>query len=302
MGVVLGLLAGFTYGAADFIGGLASRRSSILSVVVISQLVGLIALFLIAPIFSPLFPKGADMWWGVLAGVAGAVGISLLYRGLSIGRMSLVSPVTAVIAALIPFAVGLLQRERPSSFALTGIGLALLAVVLVSTTEMPGEPASNAAPGLVGARIEGARRAAVRNWALQPGLLEAVLSGIAIGAFYVLIARTHAASGLWPLVGARSSSIVLLAVVALVSRRSLLPSRGGWGAITVAGLLDMLANALYLLATRHGLLAIVAVLASLYPASTVLLARIILKEKLSRLQLAGVACAFIAIALIAYKP
>lgn len=299
MGVVLGLLSGITYGAADFIGGLASRRSSTLSVVVISQLSGLLALLALLPILPRATPTVTDLVWGLLAGVAGAAGISLLYRGLSIGRMSLVSPITAVIAAIIPFGVGLLMHERPSAFALAGVAIALLAVVLVSTTDMPGEPASNAAPGLVGSRIVFGGTAAVRTWALQPGLIEAVLSGLGVGAFLVLIARSHAQAGLWPLAGARCASIAILVALALAGKRSLAPQRGSWLVISFAGVLDMLANALYLLATRYGLLAIVAVLASLYPASTVLLARVVLHEKLSKLQLAGVACALVAIALIA---
>jgi drug/metabolite transporter (DMT)-like permease len=299
VGVVLGLLSGITYGASDFIGGLASRRSSTLSVVVISQLSGLIALLLLMPILPRAMPTMTDLGWGVLSGVAGAAGISLLYRGLAIGRMSLVSPITAVIAALIPFAVGLLMHERPSPFALGGVAIALLAVVLVSTTDMPGEPASNAAPGLVGSRIGSRGRAAVRTWALQPGLIEAVLSGIGVGGFFVFIARSHAQAGLWPLAGARCASIAILVALALVGRRTLAPQPGSWTIISLAGVLDMLANAFYLMATRRGLLAIVAVLASLYPASTVLLARVILHEKLSRLQLVGVACALVAVALIA---
>ncbi len=300
MGLFLGLLSGITYGAADFIGGLASRRSSTVSVVVVSQLVGLIVLVALLPILPRSSPARADMFWGAMAGVGGAAGILLLYRGLAIGRMSLVSPITAVIAALVPFCVGLALRERPSLFALTGVAAALVAVVLVSTSEMPGEPVSNAAPGLVGARYASSSHASsVRGWLLQPGLPEAVLSGFGVGAFYVFISRTHAQAGLWPLAASRSASIGILVVLAIISGRSLLPRPGSWFAIGVAGTIDMLANAFYLLATRYGMLSIVAVLASLYPASTVLLARLVLKERLSKLQLAGVACALVAVALMA---
>ncbi len=299
VGVFLGLLSGITYGAADFIGGLASRRSSTLSVVVISQIAGLVALLGIVLVLPHATPARSDLLWGFAAGVGGAAGITLLYRGLAIGRMSLVSPITAVVAAIIPLVVGLLLRERPSAFALSGVAIALLAVVLVSTTEMPGEPATNAAPGLVGAPQLQERAAAVRNWALQPGLSEALLSGLAIGAFYVCIARSHAHAGLWPLVCSRSASVGLLVALALAMRRPLAPQPGSWAMIASAGLVDMLANALYLVATRYGMLSIVAVLASLYPASTVLLARVVLRERLSRLQIAGVGCALVAIGLIA---
>ncbi|MDQ6766416.1 MAG: DMT family transporter [Candidatus Eremiobacteraeota bacterium] len=295
----MGLLSGITYGAADFIGGLASRRSSTLSVVVISQLSGLVVLLLLLPLLPKATPTQADLIWGLMAGLGGAAGITLLYRGLAIGRMSLVSPITAVVAALIPLAVGLLMRERPSLPALIGVAMALLAVVLVSTTEMPGEPASNAAPGLVGSSAVQGRSAAVRNWMLQPGLIEALLSGVGVGAFYVLLARTHASAGLWPLACSRFASMSVVVAVALGARRSLVPQRAGWLMIIVAGIIDMLANAFYLLATRYGMLAIVAVLASLYPASTVILARIVLHEKLGKLQLAGVVCALVAVGLIA---
>ncbi len=299
MGIILGLLAGITYGAADFIGGLATRRSTVFSVVVVSQLTGLLLLLALLPILPAAHPQRDDIVWGLLSGAAGALGISLLYRGLAIGRMSLVSPITAVIAAIIPFVTGLLLRERPSSFAIAGVGIALLAVVFVSSTEMPGQPASNAAPGFVGTPLVSKNPNAMRTWLLQPGLFEAALSGIGIGLFYVFLAHTHAQAGMWPLAGARLSSASILTAIALITRRSVLPNSGGWGPIAIAGVLDMFANACYLLATRHGLLAIVAVLASLYPASTVLLARIVLHEKLSALQLVGVACALVAIALIA---
>lgn len=299
MGVILGLLAGLTYGAADFIGGLASRRSTVFSVVVISQVTGLLLLLALLPALAPSHPSRDDILWGLLAGAAGALGISLLYRGLAIGRMSLVSPITAVIAAIIPFVTGLLQHERPSPFAICGVCVALLAVVLVSSTDMPGEPASNAAPWLVGSAPPMPNQSAIQSWLIQPGLFEAALSGIGIGLFYIFLAHTHAQSGMWPLAGARLASATILTVVALLARQSVLPSRKGWTPIAIAGVLDIFANACYLLATRHGLLAIVAVLASLYPASTVLLARILLHEKLSVLQLAGVACALVAIALIA---
>jgi len=298
MGVILGLLAGVTYGAADFIGGLASRRSSTLSVVVISQLSGLVVLLVLLPVLPAAAPSRSDLTWGLLAGLGGAAGITLLYRGLAIGRMSLVSPVTAVVAAIVPFAAGLLARERPSLLALIGVAIALIAVVLVSTTDMPGEPASNAAPGLVGLPVQRNTANAVRTWWLQPGLIEAVLSGVGIGIFYVLIARTSHHAGLWPLACSRSASMGILVAIALASKRSLIPQRDSVAAIIFAGIIDMLANALFLIATRFGMLSIVAVLASLYPASTVLLARVVLREKLSRLQLAGVACALVAIGLI----
>ena len=282
MGVFLGLLAGFTYGAADFIGGLASRKSTVFAVVVISQLSGLALLLAGMPFLPAASPAPSDFLWGALAGIAGSVGIALLYRGLAIGRMSLVSPITAVIGAAVPFFVGLAIQQRPSAAAIAGVVVALCAVVLVSSTDAP-EP-------------NHARR--LQNWLAQPGLLEATLSGVGIGLFYVFLAHARPQSGMWPLAASRTASSIILATVALATRQNLLPSAGGWGPILGAGVLDMAANGSYLLATRHGLLALVAVLASLYPASTVLLARIFLRERLSPLQMWGVGCALLAIALI----
>src|SRR5579872_4957582 len=234
------------------------------------------------------------------AGLASpVVWASLLYRGLAIGRMSLVSPITAVLAAIIPFAAGLLRHEHPSVVALTGVALALLAVALVSASEHPGEPISNAAPGLTAPFQTPPRRAATQYWGMPAGLPEAILSGVAIGGFLLFLAQTKSNAGLWPLAAARAASISLLALGALLAHRSLRPRPGSFSTIAFAGSLDMAANACYLIATRHGLLSLVVVLASLYPASTVLLARIVLKERLTAVQLAGVACALTAVALIA---
>jgi drug/metabolite transporter (DMT)-like permease len=282
MGIALGLVAGIMYGASDFIGGLASRRSPTFSVVVISQLIGLIALVALLPVLPAAVPARTDLIWGLSAGLGGGAGLLFLYQGLAVGRMSVVSPITAVVAAVIPLAVGLFLGERPSTIALTGVGVALVSVVLVSSAQAPQDPAPSA-----------------HRWLLQAGVVEALLAGVAIGAFYVCLARSQSHAGLWPLAGARVASTITLSAIALGARRSLVPVRGSFPTIASAGLVDMLANAFYLIATRHGLLSIVAVLASLYPASTVLLARVVLRERLTPVQVVGVVCALIAVALIA---
>lgn len=285
VGNALGLVSSIAYGAADFMGGLASRRSSALSVVVISQAAGLVVLLLLLPFLPRGFPIRSDFIMGALSGLAGALGIVFLYRGLAIGRMSLVSPVTAVLGALTPLAVALLLHERPSRMALVGVALALIAVALVCASEHP--------------EHEQSRRATIRLMGMPLGLPEAIISGIGIGLFLLLIARTGHQAGLWPLAAARLTSISLLGAVALVSGKSLRPQRGGLNPILIAGLLDVTGNALYLLATRYGLLSLIVVLASLYPATTVLLARVFLHERLTVVQLAGVVCAVVAVALIA---
>ncbi|MBA2274625.1 MAG: EamA family transporter [Actinobacteria bacterium] len=284
MGIVLGLAAAMIYGAADFVGGLVSRRTNVLAVVLLSQLWGTAPLLLAVPFFGTAL-AGEDLAWGSAAGLAGAAGIVFLYRGLSIGRMTVVAPTTAVEAATFPVIFGLAGGERPSAVALTGVALALAAVALVSSSPRgaPGGIAGQAGPG----------------GRLPPGLLEALAAGLAFGFFFISLERTSPESGLLPLVVARATAMVSVGLAALLTRRSLRPSPGTSSSIATAGGLDVLANILYLLASRQGLLSLVAVLTSLYPASTVLLARVVLRERLWRVQAAGLILAAVGVALIA---
>ena len=271
----LAVVSAVTYGAADFLGGLATKRSTTFSVVVFSQLAGLILLLLSLPLLPPSSPTTADFAWGAACGLAGGIGVALLYRGLAIGVMSVVAPVTAVCAVLIPLAVGVALGERPSGLALLGVFLALLAIVLVSQT----------------GQLEAGKRATT-------GVGIAIGSGIAIGIFLVFLQRTGPSAGLWPLIAARVVSVAFFSLAGLLSRTSLVPRRESMRLVIGGGALDMLANVLYLLAVRQGLLSIVATLVSLYPASTIILARFVLGERLRLLQQAGVACAVVAIVLI----
>jgi drug/metabolite transporter (DMT)-like permease len=271
----LAVFSSITYGAADFLGGLATKRSTTFSVVVFSQLAGLILVLLSLPFLPPSAPTTADFAWGAACGLAGGIGVALLYRGLAIGLMSVVAPVTAVCAVIIPVVVGVALGERPSGLAILGVFLAIAAIVLVSQT----------------GHLEGGKRATT-------GVGIAIASGIAIGIFLVFLQRTGPSAGLWPLIAARVVSVAFFTLAGLVSRASLVPQRESMRLVVGCGALDMLANILYLLAVRQGLLSIVATLVSLYPASTVLLARIVLGERLRLLQQAGVACAVVAIVLI----
>lgn len=315
MAIVLGLAAAVVYGAADFAGGLATRRTPALTVVVLSQLMGLVVLVVALPFAATGPPLAADLVRGGLAGIGGGIGVALLYRGLAVGRMTVVAPITAVGAAALPVAWGLVSGERPGVGALVGVVAALVAVVLVSAAP-PAEAGDVAAagPGVGvaargGAAVRGdaavrtgatlGRAVAVRAGAtLGPGVLEAAFAGLAFGVFFVLLGGTSPDAGLWPLLGARTS-ILVAGVAAAVSRTSLRPARGQLPRIALAGVLDMGANVLYVLAARQGLLSLVAVLVSLYPASTVLLARLVLGERLAGLQRAGLALAAAGIALIA---
>ena len=264
------------YGAADFIGGLTARRADTMLVVVVSQLAGMVLVAAILTVLGTSAPGVRDWAWGGLAGLAGGIGVALLYRALAVGVMSLVAPVTAVCAVAVPVVAAILiLGERPSQTSSAGIGVALLAIVLVS------HGGSNA--------TSEPRRSGV-------GL--ALASGVAIGLFFLALARTSADAGLWPLLFARVSSVALFGALVVISRRPLVMPRPVALTAFAGGILDMLANLLYLLATREGPLTLVVTLSSLYPASTVLLARIVLHERLTGRQWFGVMLALVAIVTI----
>lgn len=275
MEVVLALLAAAVYGASDFLGGIASRRTPPATVVVLSQLAGVVVLaigwFALPGKFYP-----SDVVWGIGAGFAGSIAIVALYAALAVGRMGVVSPVTAVIGASVPVVAGVLFGERPPLLAVVGVLCAFAAVALVSAN------------------------AETRRISLsEPGVAPALVSGVAIGALFVLLGHGHADAGLARLAIARATSVLLLLGYALARRASLRPVPGSFRLILVAGALDMAANVLFIASSRYGLLAIVSVLTSLYPASTVVLARIVLKERLTRTQWVGVGLAACGVAFIA---
>jgi len=216
----LALLAALVYGAADFFGGIASRKTPAAAVVVLSQVAGVGLLLAVLPLVPSRF-YAADLGWGLLAGLCGAAGIGLLYAALAIGRMGVVSPVTAVVAASVPVFWGLASGERPAPLALAGVAVAFLAVGLVSTSADT-----------------------LRFSQREPGVGLALGSGIAIGFLYVLLAHTHRDAGLGVLVASRAASIPALLLFALLRRQPLRPAAGALGIILLAGLLDMAANIL----------------------------------------------------------
>ena len=270
------------YGAADFVGGFATRRASTTSVVLLSQATGLVLVALFLPLLPRAAPLGPDVFWGAVAGVTGVVGVALLYRALSIGTMAVIAPTTAVCAVAIPVAVSVLLGERPAPLAVAGIALGIGSIILVSRQTTPESGTE---------RPSGERR-------LGPGVGTALASGVAIGLFLLSFAQTRAEAGMWPLLVARLVSVSLFGTIALARRRSLRMPRRVAGLAIVGGAGDMLANALYLLAAQAGPLGIVVTLSSLYPASTVLLARVVLGERLNSWQIVGVGCALTAIVLI----
>jgi drug/metabolite transporter (DMT)-like permease len=238
------------------------------AVTLFSQLVGLVLLLVVVP-FTPGHTVPSDYLFGALAGIAGALAVALLYHALSIGKMGVVSPITAVLAAAIPLIFGTIRGDRLAVVQVVGLFLALIAIGMISFSFEP----------------SGEREIATA------GVREAILAGFGFGAFLISLSYTHPAAGLHNLVAARLASIALLLVITLASRTSLVAGRGQWSLIVGCGLLDMTANILFLLAIFAGGLEIAAVLTGLYPASTVLLARVVLGERLGRTQKAGVAIA-----------
>ena len=279
---VIGLLGAFVYGSADFLGGLAARRISPLRVTAVSAFTGLAAL-LVAFVFVGGRWSVAAVGWGALSGVTGAIGISLLYACLAIGPMSILSPLTALVSAVVPMTWGLLGGEALPPIGYAALGLALVAVALVGFVPEKG---------------------AVRPRLL--GILMAVGSGAMLGAFFILIDQTPHDSGLVPLLLNRSVTGVLMlaavGVLAAVARRGGM-REGGWRqglALAMAcGLVDAAANVLLLVGLRIGDLSVISVLTAMYPAGTIALAALVLRERIAPVQWAGLMLALVAAGMLA---
>ena len=283
MGVLFGLLAAATYGVADFAGGRASRHADVFSVVLVSQLIGSVPLLLVVPFLAEQGPTTGALAWGAAAGIGGGSGVVFLYRGLAVGRMSVVAPITGVVAASLPVVFGLATGDRPGLVSLLGVALALISVVLVSSAP---EPAGETDVDLTGEVTSGS------------GVAFAFAAGTGFGLFFIFLDAAGSDAGVWPLVGTRGSSLLFVASMALSLRRPIQPPAGTLALIAAAGVLDVAANVFYLVATRFGLLSLVAVLTSMYPAVTVLMARIFLNERMVTTQLVGLGLAGAAIVMI----
>ena len=288
MAYLLALLSAGFYGAADFTGGIVTRRAAAIPVVLLSQACGLVLVALALPFLPAATPRTADLWWGAIAGLTGGIGVALLYYALAIGTMSVVAPTTAVAAVALPVLTSIALGERPRLLVMLGMLLGVAAIILVSRA--PRSPSSEE-PALSAANGRGGQ-------GVRTGIGHALLAGIFVGLFLITLAQTRPEAGMWPLVTDRIASVGFFAIVAGVGRRSLrMPVRLATLAV-LGGSLDMIANGLYLIAARIGPLSPVVTLASLYPASTVLLARAILGERLSAWQTACVVTALIAVLLI----
>jgi len=270
--VIFGLAASLCWGSGDFSGGLASRRANTSSVVIAAYAVGFVLLVTLALIWKEPFPDPADLLWGGLAGVAGVLGLLSFYSALSSGKMGIAAPVSAVLTATLPVLFSAFTAGLPNLLQLGGFVLALLAIGLISRPERTKGP--------------------------PKGIGLALLAGCGFGCFFILISRVNPATTFWPLAVARFTSVFVLLMVMRLRRQPILPVRAVAPLVVLAGLLDAIGNAFFVLAAHSGRLDVAAILSSLYPAATVLLAALVLRERVTRIQGIGILLVLLAIPLI----
>jgi len=289
MVVLLGLIAAMLYGTGDFLGGMASRRAPVLMVLMLAETAGVIVALPVASM-SPGPARLAGLAWGMSAGLVGGLGLIIFYIGLAAGPMSVVAPVSGLVSTVLPVAVALVDGERPGAAVYAGALLCLLAIVLTSSATDSSPAGGTSAVAPAGLPVPGR--------AIGYG----IASGTLFGLFFLLIRNAGQSGELWPVAAGRIGELAVVVIVAAVLRRSLLP-RGAGGRLQLAaagaGAIDMAANICYVAATRIGMFGLAVVLASLYPGVTVLLARVILGERLRSVQRAGLGLAAIGIVLVA---
>lgn len=281
MGVLLALASALAYGASDFFGGVLSRRASPWVIAAGAQVASFVALVAVGAVVGSR-PEAAALWWGAAAGIGSGAGTFFLYRGLGAGQMNVVAPLSALGAALVPVAVGVATGERPGALTWLGIGCAFPAIWLVSRTGK-------------GAAREGRGEA-------HAGVRDGLLAGAGFGLLFVALGQVPEGAGLWPVALSQAVATVILLVgavragsIALLRRDRVVPLAA------LVGLLAAAATALYQLAAQSQLVSVAAVLTSLYPALTVVLAAILLHERVNRVQAAGLALAVAAVALVAAR-
>ena len=279
MTALFSFISAILYGVADFSGGHATRRNSVFAVMILSQLAGLALAIVAAPLVGPNAPLAADFAWGLVAGFLGSGGLAALYRGLAEHRAAIVSPLSALVGALVPAAFGAVLGERPSALALVGAVLCLPAIFLLSYEK--GETADRAE--------------------LRASLLYGLVAGLGFGCFFIAISRTSPGSGLWPLLASRAASILTTLAIILFGKTSIAVARADRPVALFAGMADMGANIFFLLATRSGLLILVTLITSVFPAPTVILARIFHGQRISVPRAAGIALALAGVALMGMR-
>ena len=273
--ILLALGSSIAYGFTDFLGGLAARRIPVVLLGVITQPLGLVLLLVFVPFVHGNMSQQA-LVWGVIAGLGGAAAYVMLFQSLAMGPMSVASPLSALVAVVLPVAAGIAFGERLSASAWVGIALGAVAVLMVSQVHED-------APHPVTLQV----------------LLLAAGAGVFISVFLIALERSPSDSGLWPLVVVRVVTSVLMLVAALGMKVVARPPRDAVVLGSVSTTLDVIATLLFLLATREGLLSVVAVITALYPASTVLMAKVVLGEHLQRIQRIGLGLAAISVSLLA---
>jgi len=275
MAALLALISSIAWGVADYMGGVASRKAGAMQILVIAYPAGAVIITLAAVFAIPGEISQAAIAWGAAAGFIGAIAVALLYIALSRGPMGIVSPITAVMSGTVPLVVGVIRGERLSALAIVGVALAVFAVTLVT------------------------REKSEHRKVQFSTVLISIASGTAIGLYLSALGSAPVDSGIWAATVGRWTSTVFVAIAVFVVLRSFTKTDFPWRLAIISGFLDAGANAVFQLASQRGLLAIVAVLGSLYPATTVLLARFLLHERLIRIQLIGVYLAFGAAAALA---
>lgn len=277
LALALGLAAGLAWGVADFVGGLKSRKLALVTVLVASQAAGLVLVAALVAARGEAPPAAEYAFYGALSGLAGVLGLAAFYRGLAIGAMSIVAPISATAAA-IPVTAGLLSGDRPSGLQLGGMALAVAGVALASRERVEEEGLPD------------------RRMAAGAGL--ALVSAVGFGSFFLAMDAASDADVFWAILVNRMTGVSLLAVLTAVLRPRLAMDSGDARALLAVGVLDIGANSLFALAAAQGLVSVVSVLASLYPIVTVVLARFVLRERIQPAQRAGVGAALAGVALI----
>ena len=271
--IVYGILSASMWGAADFIGGIATKRTSAYRVLFLAEIASLVPFLALAILTHETVPPLIDLIWGASASLLGLAGLTILYRALADGKMSVTAPVSALLAALVPVLFGLFTLGIPSFTTIIGFGIAFGAVWLISQTDST-------------------------NWRVNLADLRLpLLSGIFFGFYFVLMNNATQHAFFWPLVSARSAGFFAFGLYALITRQPALPPRDLWSYSAINGIIDIAGNAFYVLSAQAGRMDVAAVLGALYPASTIFLASIFLKEKIVPIQALGIALAFVAIVL-----
>ena len=274
MVIIYALLSALSFGTADFLGGFSSRRNATTATVAWSQGAGLLTVLIAAPLMGGSSVVFADLGWGILGGMAGAVGVVILFHGLSTGLASIVSPVAALSGAVLPVLFGLLIGERPPLLTWMGVVLSLPAILLLSW-----------------------EKGDTRNHVFGSVRL-GLLAGFCFGGFFILISRSSGDSGMWPLVTSRVTTVPLFVILTRLRKSWVMLQPGTRRLTLLSGALDMAANVFYLLAARTGYLIIAVILSALYPAPTVVLQRLFLHEKLTAPRIFGLVLSITGAALI----